>query len=93
MFPMLLNMPTKTIINIIFDINSDGLLNNESGSLRSTVIERCLLVWRKRSAVQKPKDRIKILERALREMNKNEFADAMLERFSNREPITPDMFE
>lgn len=91
-FPMLLNLPTTTIINIIYENHEDGLINDESGNLQAAVVERCVLLWRQQTAEQKNKERMKTLEKALREMGKNEIADAVLERFGNHLEITADIF-
>ncbi|XP_076469635.1 uncharacterized protein LOC143299967 [Babylonia areolata] len=90
--PMLLNLPTTTIINVIYDSNDDGLLKDESGTVQAAVVEKCVLMWRQHTAEQKNKDRIKTLEKALREMGKNELADGILERYQNHQEITPDIF-
>ena len=91
-FPMLLNLPTTTIINIIYNNHEDGLLNDESGNLQAAVVEKCLLLWRQQTAELKNKERMKTLEKALREMGKNEIADAVLERYQNHQEITAEIF-
>jgi len=91
-FPMLLNLPTTTIINVIYANSDNGLLDDETAAAQTQVVETCVLMWRKYSADQKNKDRIKTLEKALREMGKNEIADAVMERFSNHQEITADIF-
>ncbi|KAL8618165.1 hypothetical protein ACOMHN_059172 [Nucella lapillus] len=90
--PMLLNLPTTTIVNVIYENSEDGLLHDESGSIQTAVVEKCVLMWRKMTAEQKNKDRIKTLEKAIREMGKNELADGILERYQNHQEITPDIF-
>ncbi|PVD24248.1 hypothetical protein C0Q70_14719 [Pomacea canaliculata] len=91
-FPMLLNMPCLRIINFIYDTDDAGLLNDESGDIRTTVVEKCLVKWRELTAGVKPKEQMKTLERALREMGKNELADTLMERFMNNQEITPEVF-
>ncbi|KAK7489735.1 hypothetical protein BaRGS_00019130 [Batillaria attramentaria] len=90
-FPMLLNIPTTTIVNIIYENNENGLLNDD-GTQQCAVVEKCLLLWRKRTTEQKNKDRVKSLEKAMREMGKMELADLLMERFQNHQEITPDFF-
>jgi len=91
-FPMLLNLPTTTIVNIICDSNEDGLRNDESNSLQASVVEKCILLWGQYTAEQKNKERIKTLEKAVRAMGKNELADAILERYQNHQEISADIF-
>ncbi|XP_076436646.1 uncharacterized protein LOC143276123 [Babylonia areolata] len=91
--PMLLNLPTTTIINIMYENSDDGLLRDKSGSMQSAVVEKCVLMWRRQTGKQKNKERIKKLVKALREMGKNELADSILERYQNHEEITPDIFD
>ncbi|KAK7102606.1 uncharacterized protein [Littorina saxatilis] len=91
-FPMLLNLPTTTIINLIYDNNENGLIGDESCTAQIAVIEKCILLWRQYTAEVKNKERIKTLEKALREMGKNELADAIMERSQNHQEISADMF-
>ena len=91
-FAMLLNLPTITIINIIYDVSDEGLINDEEGEKEVTVVEKCMMLWREQTADQKNKDRIRTLEKALREMGKNETADKILECYQNHQEITSDIF-
>ena len=91
-FPMLLNLPTTTIIKVIYENNEDGLMNDDAFNNQAIVVERCVLMWKQQTAEQKNKDRMKSIEKALREMGKNEVADGVMERFQNHQEITPEIF-
>ncbi|XP_071083112.1 uncharacterized protein [Haliotis cracherodii] len=88
---MMLNIPTTTIVNCICDIGGDSRCE-ENEKLRVSVAEKCLLFWKKMTAEVKTKDRVKYMERALREMGKNDIADVFVDRHSNNQEITQDAF-
>jgi hypothetical protein len=69
-----------------------GLLHDEDKSLQTSVVEKCLLLWREYSKELKNKDRIKMLDKALREMGKVELAEAVMGKYQDHQEITPDMF-
>lgn len=89
---MLLNIPTTAIIKITYEIFKDGLYGDDFGLKQQKVVEKCLLDWREFTTNTKPKERIGSLEKALRNMGKNELADAFMERNTNNQELTPDIF-
>ncbi|XP_046577477.1 uncharacterized protein LOC124285310 isoform X1 [Haliotis rubra] len=88
---MMLNIPTTTIVNCIYAITDDGI-SEENEKLRISVAEKCLLLWKELTADVKTRDRVKYMERALREMGKNDIADVFVDRHSNNQEITQDAF-
>ena len=55
-------------------------------------MEKCILKWREYTREAKNKDNIKSLEKALREMGKIELAEAIIDRFTNHQEISAEMF-
>ena len=79
----------KTITAIYFQ---NGLKGDDSGALRSNVVERCVLLWRDYTSEQKNKERINTLTRAIKEMGKQELSDGIMERYTNHQEISADIF-
>ncbi|KAK6177413.1 hypothetical protein SNE40_015518 [Patella caerulea] len=90
-FAMLLNIPTTSIINSILSINNEGF-SRASDSQKISMSEKCILLWKELSKDGKTKDRIRTLERALREMEKGDVADTIMERHQQKQELTPDVF-
>ncbi|ESO95649.1 hypothetical protein LOTGIDRAFT_160196 [Lottia gigantea] len=91
MFAMLLNIPTAAIIRNIFDVNPNGF-GQSSPSEKVSVSEKCVLMWKELTKEGKTRERIRELERALREMDKGDVADTVIERHQNKMELTPDVF-
>ena len=91
-FAMMLNVPTTTIMKIMYDNDKDGQTEEDQGRAKVKVLEKCMMLWKEQTEQQKNKDRVKTLERALREMGKGDVADGVLQRYQSNEQITSDMF-
>jgi len=91
-FCMLLNIPPLTITRMLYEEPEEVL---DDGCQRDPVelaLEKCIMEWRDATKDKKNKERVKTLETILRHMDKNELADAMMERYSNGQPMSPRMF-
>lgn len=84
-FCMYLNMPTTHLVKTTIDIS-------EKGKSDKDLAHRLLLDWKKLRVGSKDKDKIHDLERALREIDKTEIADMLIDRYTNQMEITPDAF-
>lgn len=90
---MLLNIPTTTIVKCIGEVFPDGSLTAEgSENARSSVTSKCVLMWKEMTKDNKNRDRVKVLEKALREIGKGDVADAFIERHSNNLELSNDIF-
>ncbi|XP_060067551.1 uncharacterized protein LOC132547767 [Ylistrum balloti] len=88
---MYLNVPNTDIVNIANGASECGLLNaNES--LRTETTRKCLMHWKNMRAGAKEREKVKELDRALKELGKAEIADIVSERHSNNAELTPDAF-
>ncbi|XP_033746073.1 uncharacterized protein LOC117331460 isoform X1 [Pecten maximus] len=88
---MCLNVPNTDIVNIANSASECGLLNaNES--LRSETTRKCLLHWKSMRSGAKEREKVKELDRALKELGKAEIADIVSERHANNAELTPDAF-
>lgn len=89
---MYLNTPTIAIVNAI-SCNSDQGLQGASNTIKKDVTTRLLLEWKnKKAPTVKEKEKVKQLERALKEMGKVEWADMVMERHTSNTEITADAF-
>nr|KAG5706404.1 hypothetical protein BaRGS_033165 [Batillaria attramentaria] len=98
---MLLNMPTTTIINAIYDDHNDD--DDSSRTLPAGkpkakrhagwMLEKCLLVWHEQTSGMKDQVRMRSLERGLREMGREDLAAAVMECYREEKKITPDLFK
>jgi len=89
---MYLNIPTTTIIKCIADVTDKSLTGEGTENERSSVTAKCVLLWKEMTKDNKNRDRVKCLEKALREMGKSEIADAFVERHGNNQELSPDIF-
>ncbi|XP_021367555.1 uncharacterized protein LOC110459553 isoform X2 [Mizuhopecten yessoensis] len=88
---MYLNVPNTDIVNIANGASECGLVDaNES--LRSETTRKCLIHWKNMRAGVKEREKVKELDRALKELGKAEIADVVSERHSNNADLTPDAF-
>lgn len=89
---MYLNIPTTTIINCIYEITDSSLTSENSENDRVAVASKCILLWKELTNESKNRDRIKNLDKALREIGKPDLADTVMERHSNNQELTNDIF-
>lgn len=88
---MYLNIPTTTIVNATNEASATGLLDvNDTLIIEAT--QRLLLTWKELRAGSKDKDKVKDLERALKEMGKSDFADVINDKHANNIELTSEAF-
>ena len=89
---MYLNIPNTTIVNATNEASECGLLGvNEVLVIEAT--QRLLLEWKNLRAGSKDKDKVKDLERALKEMGKPEFAEVINDKHSNNVELASEFFQ
>ncbi|XP_059175840.1 uncharacterized protein LOC131955661 [Physella acuta] len=91
-FAMYLNIPTTTIIKCIADITDTPLTNEGSEQNKMDVTQKCLFLWKELTKCTKTNQRVKELERALREIGKADIADILQERHQNSQELTQEIF-
>ncbi|XP_045173307.1 uncharacterized protein LOC123534903 isoform X2 [Mercenaria mercenaria] len=89
---MYLNIPTTTIVNATNEGSETGLLG-ASDTLIIEATQRLLLTWKALRAGSKDKDKVKDLERALKEMGKPEFADVINDKHANNVELASEFFQ
>ncbi|XP_041348610.1 uncharacterized protein LOC121368108 [Gigantopelta aegis] len=89
-FGMRLNIPTTTLVNIVNSVSNKEIVDEK---LKKTVAEKSVLLWKERTKEVKTRERIKVIEHALRAMDKNDLADTFLERHSQNQELTADCFQ
>ena len=89
---MYLNIPTTTIVRVIGDITESYLTAEGSENDRMAVTAKCMLLWKEMTKDKKNRERVKGLEKALRDIGKNEVADNFVERHSNNQELSGDIF-
>ncbi|XP_060586837.1 uncharacterized protein LOC132742430 isoform X2 [Ruditapes philippinarum] len=89
---MYLNIPNTTIVNATNEASECGLLG-VSDVLVIEATQRLLLQWKTLRAGSKDKDKVKDLERALKEMGKPEFADVINDKHANNLELTSEFFQ
>jgi len=89
---MYLNIPTTTIIKCIGEVTETSLTCEGSENERASVTAKCVLLWKEMSKDNKNRDRVKCLEKALREIGKGDIADTFAERHGNNQELSPDIF-
>ncbi|KAL5013618.1 hypothetical protein ScPMuIL_007888 [Solemya velum] len=90
--PMLLNLPTTKIVRITVEDSEIGLKEADD-TLKIETTRRCLLEWKAIRCNSKDKEKVKELERALREMGRPEVADVVVDKHSNNVEITSDALQ
>lgn len=91
-FAMYLNIPTATIIKCIADITDTPLTSEGSEQNKVEVTQKCLLLWKELTKCTRTNQRVKELERALREIGKADIADILQERLQNSQELTQEIF-
>ena len=80
---MYLNTPTIAIVNAM------SCMQDDSNATKRDVAIRLLLEWKnKKSPTVKEKDKVRQLERALKEMGKTEWADLLMEKHTSNMELT-----
>ncbi|BFZ08925.1 hypothetical protein BsWGS_11964 [Bradybaena similaris] len=90
---MYLNIPTAAIINIINGSATRFLTDEGSEHDRMAVTSECLLLWKKMTKESKTRDRIRDLERALKEIGKAELAETFIEYHQNGQELSNNIFQ
>ncbi|XP_005094163.1 uncharacterized protein LOC101849360 [Aplysia californica] len=89
---MYLNIPTTTIVRCIGDVTESSLTAEGSENDRMAVAAKCVLLWKEMTKDNKTRERVKSLEKALREIGKGDVADTFMERHSNNQELSNDIF-
>jgi len=89
---MYLNIPTTTIVRLIGDITDSFLTNEGSENDRMAVTAKCVFLWKEMTKEKKNRERVKSLEKALRDIGKAEVADNFADRHSNNQELSNDIF-
>ncbi|KAK0062441.1 hypothetical protein Bpfe_008112 [Biomphalaria pfeifferi] len=90
---MILNISATAIIRSAADITDTPLTAEGSEYNRIAVTQSCLLRWKELTQNVKTKDRLKSIERALREIGKGDIADQLVEHHQNNQELTQDLFK
>ena len=88
---MFLNIPNTDIVNAANGASDVGL-RNAADNLKIEVTLKLLLQWKRYRCGVKEKDKVRDLERALREIGFPEKADVINERHSSQQELTADAF-
>lgn len=89
-FLMYLNIPTARIIDLICDIEN-GFLSCDDAKKTSLLLTG-LIRWKEMKCGCKEREKVKEMDRALRELGKTEIADVFMERHGNQTELTSDAF-
>lgn len=88
---MYLNIPNTTIVNAANEAAYCGLIDaTDTDKIETT--QKLLLNWKRSRQGSKEKDKVRDLERALREMGKTEFADVINDKHANNVELTSEAF-
>lgn len=91
-FPMYLNIPTTTIVMTISCMSDRGLIG-ASDTIKAELTTKLLLDWKANKApTVKDKEKVKELERGLKEMGLTEWADMVQEKHTSNTELTADAF-
>jgi len=88
---MYLNIPNTTIVEAANDATPKGLID-ASDVIKTEATQKLLLNWKRLKPNTKDKDKVKDLERALREMGKPEFADVINDKHANNLELCAEFF-
>ncbi|CAL1531508.1 unnamed protein product [Lymnaea stagnalis] len=91
-FIMYLNIPAKFIINCAAEITETPLTAEGSEYNKMAVTQSCLMYWKELTKDTKTKERLKSLERALREIGKGDIADQVLENHQANQELSSEIF-
>ncbi|KAL4223019.1 hypothetical protein ACF0H5_016497 [Mactra antiquata] len=89
---MYLNIPNTTIVNAANDASDKGLID-ATDVMKIEATQKLLLAWKTMRAGSKEKEKVKDLERALREMGKPEFADVINDKHANSIELSQEFFQ
>jgi len=88
---MYLNIPTTTIVIAANCASDNGLIDaNDTTKIETT--QKLLLTWKSLRVGCKEREKVRELEKALREMGKNEMADVVNDKHANQAELTSDAF-
>jgi len=91
---MQLNIPTTTIVKYIGDITGASAMTLEDcENDRIILAYRCVLLWKEMTHQMKSRERVKMMESALRRVGRQDIADIFMDKFTNKEELTKDIFE
>jgi len=82
---MYLNIPTTTLVHM-------SLAASCKGTAEEAFSTELLLHWKKMRETAKEKDKVADMERALREMDKQELADVFMDRHQGQMELSADCF-
>ncbi|XP_052801728.1 uncharacterized protein LOC128232287 isoform X2 [Mya arenaria] len=88
---MLLNIPTTVIVNAANGASDNGLID-ATDTCKIETTQKLLIDWKLSRAASKEKDKVRDLERALREMGKAEFADVINDKHANNVELSGEAF-
>lgn len=89
---MYLNTPTTAIVNASYSVSENGLVG-ATDKTKIDLMTKLLLEWKNNKApTVKDKEKVKQLERALKEMGKTEWADMIQEKHTSHTELTADAF-
>lgn len=88
---MYLNLPNTTIVNAANNASPCGLID-ATDVIKIEATTALLLEWKSLRQSLKEKEKVKELERALREMGKTETADVINDKHANNIELTSDAF-
>ncbi|KAL3858152.1 hypothetical protein ACJMK2_012759 [Sinanodonta woodiana] len=88
---MYLNIPNTTIVKIANEASDMGLIN-ASDNMRVETTQRLLLHWKRLRVNSKDKEKVKDLERALKEIGRGDIADVITDKHANHAELTADAF-
>ncbi|CAG5116895.1 unnamed protein product [Candidula unifasciata] len=90
---MYLNIPTTAIVNIINSTTTGFLTDEGSEGDRIAVTSECLQLWKKMTRESKTRDRVRDLERALKDIGKSELAELFAEYHQSGQEINDNIFQ
>lgn len=91
-FPMYLNIPTTTIVMAANSMSDRGLIC-ASDTIKAELTTKLLLGWKANKApTVKDKEKVKEIERGLKEMGLTDWAEMILEKYTSNTELTVDAF-
>lgn len=88
---MYLNIPNTAIVNAANEATPRGLIDaSDTDKIEAT--QKLLLNWKRLRSGSKDKEKVRDLERALREMGKSEIAEVINDKHANNIELTQDFF-
>ncbi|KAK3581911.1 hypothetical protein CHS0354_005518 [Potamilus streckersoni] len=88
---MYLNIPNTTIVKFANEASDVGLIS-ASDNMRAETTQRLLLHWKRLRVNSKDKEKVKDLERALKEIGRGDIAEVIIDKHANHAELTADAF-